>query len=74
MSARCPTFTRTTDMIDMKLYRRAMKAAARQGFDPYNSHDVQSCKWQQLFARDASRKAEKEAKRTSWIPEFLRGI
>lgn len=49
-------------MIDMKLYRRAMKAAAKQGFDPYNSHDVQDCKWQRLFALDASRKADEEAK------------
>lgn len=48
--------------IDMKLFRRAMKAAAKQGFDPYNSHDMQDCKWQRLFALDAARKADEEAK------------
>lgn len=48
-------------MIDMKLYRRAMKAAAHQGFDPYNSHAVQDRKWQRLFALDAGAKAAREA-------------
>ena len=49
-------------MIDMKLYRRAMKAAAREGFNPYDTIPVQDKHWKRLFALDAGRKASDEAK------------
>ena len=56
--------------IEMAL--RAMKSAARQGFSPYNSHDVASDKWKKAWADKARREALKEAKAEMYIPSYLR--
>lgn len=48
--------------IDLKLYHRAMKAAAKEGYDPYNTVPVQAKHWKRLFALDAGRKAAEAAR------------
>jgi hypothetical protein len=50
---------------DLTLITRAMRTAIAQGFDPYNSHDVQSAVWEDKWVRRERYRAEREAKLTT---------
>jgi hypothetical protein len=53
---------------DRTLIERALRAAIKQGFDPYNSHAVQSKVWEDKWARRERYRAEREAKlATRWL-------
>ena len=53
---------------DLDLVARAMRAAIKQGFDPYNSHAVQSKVWEDKWTRRERYRAEREAKlATRWL-------
>ncbi len=53
---------------DRALIARAMRAAAAKGFDPYNSHPVQSREWQSKWERQQRYRAERDAKlATRWL-------
>ena len=50
---------------DRTLIERAMRAAIKQGFDPYNSHEVQSKVWEDKWTRRERWRAERDAKLTT---------
>ncbi len=53
---------------DLALITRAMRAAAQQGFNPYDSHAVQSKVWESKWDRRERYRAEREAKlATRWL-------
>ena len=53
---------------DRALIARAMRAAIAKGFDPYNSHAVQSNEWQSKWERQQRYRAERDAKlETRWL-------
>jgi len=54
---------------DTMLIIRAMRAAATKGYNPYDSHEVQSRKWKEKWSRREAYRAERDAKRelrTRW--------
>ena len=52
---------------DLDLIARALRASINQGFDPYNSHNVQSKVWEEKWVRQQRYRAERDAKlETRW--------
>ena len=53
---------------DLALITRALRTAAAKGFDPYNSHPVQSREWKSKWERRERYRAERDAKlATRWL-------
>lgn len=48
---------------DLALIARAMRAAAAKGFNPYDSHEVQSREWKNKWSRREDYRALRDAKR-----------
>ena len=53
---------------DLALITRAMRSAAKKGFNPYDSHPAQSREWQDKWSRRERYRAERDAKlATRWL-------
>jgi len=53
---------------DRNLVTRALRAAATKGFNPYDSHEVQSREWKNKWERRERYRAERDAKlATRWL-------
>lgn len=47
---------------ERKLVERAMKRAARKGFNPYNSHEAMAREWHRVMAEKVRREDERAAR------------